>query len=206
MRGALSLLMPIALTLGACAGVLGLNRASSGRPFEHRAHAEHGVNCVACHKGVATAGDDGPLHLPSANDCRACHAKPHDDRECSDCHGESHVRGGAELAKQHLRFAHGAHMAEVHGDCVRCHVGAGDARPVTLRPTMATCFGCHAHEDAWHARDCDSCHVDLHEERTLPASHVVHDGDWLREHGVRAAAARDLCATCHTERSWRTLS
>ena len=29
----------------------------------------------------------------------------------------------------------------------------------------------------------------------------MHEGDFIREHGVRAASARDLCATCHTERS-----
>jgi hypothetical protein len=30
---------------------------------------------------------------------------------------------------------------------------------------------------------------------------VMHDGDWLREHGVRAASESDLCSTCHSERS-----
>jgi hypothetical protein len=65
---------------------------------------------------------------------------------------------------------------------------------------MATCFSCHKHKDQWNARDCDGCHVDLRAEGTLPASHLVHDGDWVREHGVRAASSRDLCATCHTER------
>jgi hypothetical protein len=200
MRISLTLVMLLALPLAACAGVLGLTRGGASHPFEHRAHVDKGVHCLACHAGVATAGDRGPLHLPTSDECRKCHAKPHDARECGDCHGESYVRGGAELAREHLRFEHRSHMADVHGDCVRCHVGVGDARPTTLRPTMATCFGCHAHEDQWQTRDCDACHVELHEERTLPASHLVHDGDWVREHGVRAASARDLCASCHTER------
>jgi hypothetical protein len=34
----------------------------------------------------------------------------------------------------------------------------------------------------------------------MPSSHVVHEGDWLREHGARAASTRDLCSTCHAER------
>ena len=71
---------------------------------------------------------------------------------------------------------------------------------------MATCFGCHQHENQWAVRDCDGCHVDLQAENTLPSSHLVHEGDWLREHGVRAASARDLCASCHSERSCAVVS
>jgi hypothetical protein len=66
---------------------------------------------------------------------------------------------------------------------------------------MAECLACHQHEKQWGARDCDGCHRDLPAERVLPSSHVVHEGDWLREHGVRAASSRDLCATCHSEAS-----
>jgi hypothetical protein len=36
-------------------------------------------------------------------------------------------------------------------------------------------------------------------ELTKPSSHVFHEGDFIREHGVRAASSRDLCATCHSE-------
>jgi hypothetical protein len=68
------------------------------------------------------------------------------------------------------------------------------------RPPMATCFRCHAHERVREQRVCSACHVDLADEGTLPASHLVHDGDWLREHGARAASAGDLCASCHRER------
>src|SRR4030095_15671649 len=69
----------------------------------------------------------------------------------------------------------------------------------SLRPTMAGCLSCHEHREEFDARDCDACHVDLETEGTLPESHLVHDGDFVREHGVRAAAARDLCETCHAE-------
>ncbi len=66
---------------------------------------------------------------------------------------------------------------------------------------MATCFGCHEHRDQWALRDCGGCHVDLESEASPPEDHLVHDGDWLREHGARAASGRDLCASCHSERS-----
>ncbi len=201
MRARLTLVMILALTLAACAGVLGLQRSSPSHPFEHRAHVSKGVNCVQCHAGVSSADETGPLHLPSTADCRRCHDKPHDERTCTNCHGETHVRGGAELARKHLRFEHGPHMRAAKGDCVRCHVGVGESQPVALRPTMATCFTCHEHQDQWRTRDCNKCHVDLASEGTLPSTHLIHDGDFMREHGVRAASARDLCATCHSERS-----
>jgi len=191
----------MSLLLAACAGVLGLKGASRSHPFEHSAHVNGGINCVACHAGIATAGEDGPLHLPAPATCVGCHAKPHDTRDCTNCHGESHVRGAAELARRHLRFEHRSHMARVKGDCVRCHTEIAVAQAAVLRPTMATCFSCHEHQDQWRVRDCDGCHVDLAAEHTLPSSHLVHDGDFLREHGVRAATARDLCSSCHTERS-----
>jgi predicted CXXCH cytochrome family protein len=193
--------MVLSLLLGACAGVLGLHRASPSHPFEHRAHILKGVNCVQCHEGVAAAGDSGPLHFPTTADCVRCHARPHDARACDGCHGESYVRGGVELARQHLRFEHTLHMPATRGDCVRCHVEVTESAPAAVLPTMASCFGCHEHRDQWTLRDCNGCHVDLAAEGSPPDDHLVHDGDFLREHGVRAASARDLCASCHSERS-----
>jgi predicted CXXCH cytochrome family protein len=193
--------MIAAPSLAACAGVLGLRSASPERPFPHRAHVTRGIACVACHEGVASSGRADGMHVPAEQACRACHERPHDTRPCGGCHGEAHVRGAAALAAEHLRFEHKTHVPGVRGDCVRCHSAVAEDAPEALRPTMATCFGCHEHQDAWRTRDCDGCHVDLPAEHVLPASHLVHDGDFVREHGVRAAASRDLCATCHTERA-----
>jgi predicted CXXCH cytochrome family protein len=197
----LAVAMPLALLLAACASVLGIRRTDPSHPFEHRAHVLKGINCVECHAGVERAGDTGPLHLPSDADCRKCHAKPHDERSCRGCHGAGYIREGAELARLTLRFDHAQHNPAVHGECVRCHTAVAEARPDTLRPKMAVCFGCHEHKDQWTLRDCDGCHVDLPAENTPPASHLVHDGDWIREHGVRAGSERDLCSSCHSERS-----
>ena len=201
MRGRLTLVMVVCLCLAACASVLGLHRTTASHPFEHRAHLVRGISCVECHRGVSSAGDEGPLHFPTTADCIRCHAKPHDARDCEGCHGESYVRGGVELARARLRFEHLRHMRTVRGDCVRCHVEVTEAVPQAILPKMASCFGCHQHRDQWTLRDCNGCHVDLAAEGSLPEDHLVHDGDWMREHGVRAASARDLCASCHSERS-----
>jgi hypothetical protein len=167
------------------------------RPFEHRAHVLEGIGCNDCHSGITTAGDDSPLHLPDTATCVSCHKEPHDRRDCSNCHGLELTRAAAGEAREHIVFSHETHLPKVDNNCVRCHAGiGGDAE--TLRPPMATCFGCHEHSEQWDSRDCDACHVDLPSELTRPANHVIHDGDWLREHGVRAASS-DLCGSCHTE-------
>jgi predicted CXXCH cytochrome family protein len=198
--GRTTILLFLTIAVAACAGVLGI-RSKPTHPFEHRAHVTRGINCLECHEGVANEEDPQAIHFPSTADCVKCHAEPHDSRTCGDCHGELHARAGAQAARDHLRFSHRSHMPEVRGECVRCHIEVGLAQPELLRPKMATCFGCHRHEKEWTVRDCDGCHVDVAAEETPPSSHLVHDGDFIREHGVRAASARDLCSSCHSERS-----
>lgn len=193
------LALAVLLASGGCAKILGLQPQDESRPFEHRAHVLEGINCLECHGGIQAAGDTGPLHLPTVADCVDCHEDPHDPNPCGDCHGRARTRHGAEMAKKHLVFSHGVHAEAEAGDCVRCHDGVRyDVDK--LRPNMATCFSCHTHADQWVVRDCGGCHVDLPSEGMPPESHVVHDGDFLREHGVQAAAQGDLCTTCHTQR------
>lgn len=196
-----TLVMLFAMALAACASVLGLKRADTSRPFEHRAHVLHGVACTDCHAGVRSSTHEDAMHLPTTATCIGCHKKPHDDHDCATCHGETSTRQEAEIVHSQLRFDHKKHMADVHGDCARCHESAGSASATSLEPKMATCFGCHEHQSEWNVRKCDGCHVDVAAEDVMPESHVVHDGDFIREHGVRAASERDLCATCHDDRS-----
>ena len=192
------ILLCLGLTLAACAHLLGFRKAGP-RPFAHRAHLLVGISCMKCHSGIERAGDGAELHLPTTKDCVSCHQDPHDARECSTCHGLPFTTSSALEAKEHLRFSHESHVSRVKGNCVRCHPDAAQNGSV-LRPPMATCFGCHAHDDQFRVRDCAGCHTDLPREMTLPESHVVHDGDFVREHGVRASASSDLCATCHNQR------
>ena len=57
----------------------------------------------------------------------------------------------------------------------------------------------HAQRPVGHAglrwMSCGSARRD-----DAPESHVVHDGNFLREHGVQASAQGDLCTSCHTQR------
>ena len=189
-------LLAACLVLSACAGVLGLSRRGP-QPFPHRAHATAGVACTKCHAGVATAPAGSPLHLPDDATCATCH-KPHSDRPCLDCHAAPGAIAALVDARAHLVFDHRRHAPASRGDCMRCHIGIAEGDD-HLRPVMATCFRCHEHEATRDARRCEACHRDLEDTQLLPASHLAHDGDWMREHGTRAAASGDLCQSCHRE-------
>jgi Cytochrome c7 and related cytochrome c len=194
------LLALAALLLAACAQILGI-RPASKRPFRHQIHVtKGGVTCLQCHTGVNTASDTDGLHIPSAAKCVTCHEKPHDTGECLGCHGLEEVRIGAKETLDHLKFKHSTHTQKLKGNCAYCHSGVTTDSD-HVRPPMAVCLSCHEHQDDFaKARTCDRCHKDVRAEAVRPVSHVAHDGDWLREHGNRAYAARELCATCHADK------
>lgn len=182
----------LVMLLAACAGVLGLKRSKPER-FAHKAHVIAGVSCTRCHGNVEQGSG---LHIPQDATCVACHTKPHDSRPCSGCHVSEKAIAEVIQAREHLIFDHAGHIGRLKGNCMRCHdrVVEGEG---PVRPPMATCFRCHG--DTRDARQCDACHKNLETEGTLPASHLAHEGDWLREHGTRASSSGDLCATCHSQ-------
>ncbi len=185
--------------IAACAGILGLRKSSQGT-FPHRAHVVAGVACTRCHAGVASAPDDATLHLPDDATCTSCHAKPHDTRSCLGCHTAPAPGGVTNLvdARAHLKFAHAKHAKPTNNNCMRCHDGVA-TNAEQLRPPMATCFRCHDKDSERDGRRCDACHLGLTESKTLPATHLAHDGDWIREHGTRAASSGELCQSCHQQ-------
>jgi hypothetical protein len=199
-RRARWIVLAAALAVGAvaCARILGF--APRGRKaFEHREHVLAGVSCVTCHAGIASAGEDGPLHLPDDASCVTCHEAPHDRRSCLGCHGEAYTAADTLEARAHLRFSHASHEDPLRGNCMRCHTAVAEGGK-RLRPAMSTCLGCHEHEQEFADRTCGRCHVDLEVEASMPASHLVHEPGWDRSHGTAATSAADLCATCHGER------
>ncbi len=189
------------VAVAACAGILGLRKPAQST-FPHRAHVVAGVACTRCHAGVATAPENSALHLPDDATCTSCHQKPHDTRSCIGCHTKPpDAPGGiANLidARDHLKFAHSKHAAPTSNNCMRCHDGVAQ-NAEQLRPPMATCFRCHDKDAERDGRRCDACHIGLVESKTLPATHLAHDGDWIREHGARAASSGELCESCHQQ-------
>ena len=194
-----AVLFCVFVAIAACASVLGL-RKGGPTAFPHRKHVLAGVACTNCHRGMDK--DDGTaLHVPDDATCTkaGCHVKPHDTNPCLGCHAAEGALGELAEARDHLKFDHQRHVPRVNGNCVRCHQGVAEGDD-HLRPAMATCFKCHDHEANEDARQCDACHKDLESSGEMPATHLAHDGDWMREHGTRAASSADLCETCHTQR------
>jgi len=195
-----TLLLVFSLLLVACAEVLGI-RPPDSKPFPHHEHTSRGgVACVQCHEGITRATEKDPLHLPGTSKCVSCHTKPHDARDCDGCHGLQNTRAEAQMDLDNLKFKHSTHYLRTKGNCAYCHKGV-ETNSDHVRPPMAVCLTCHEHQQEFgESRRCDRCHRDLRAEDVRPASHVAHDGDWLREHGNRAFAAPDLCATCHAQK------
>ena len=185
----------VCVALAACAGILGLTR-SGPQPFPHRKHAIAGVTCTRCHPNMNASST--ALHIPDDATCTTCHAKPHDTHPCLGCHAAADAIAQLTETRDHLLFEHDKHAAPSNGNCMRCHVGIADTGDHML-PPMATCFKCHDHDAARDARTCSACHRGLEDTTMLPQSHLAHDGDWLREHGTRAASSGDVCQTCHRE-------
>ena len=180
--------------LVACAGVLGFKTKPTF--FPHRKHVLAGVACTKCHVGI-DKDDRTTLHIPDDESCKSCHAKPHDDHPCLNCHVPENAFAELAQARDHLKFDHRRHLPRAKGNCMRCHVGVaeGDER---MRPPMAECFKCHDQDR--EARNSDACHKNHETSGEVPQTHLAHDGDWLHEHGRRAASSGEACQSCHGER------
>lgn len=153
-------LLGAGLLLGAC------ERASpvvQPIEFSHKAHAESGVPCDACHESVDKAALAG---MPSAETCMTCHQSA-----ITDSPEEEKVRQFAEKGEripwqrvyevaEHVYFSHRRHVTLAGIECVSCHGDAGaSAAPLTVAAipiSMDRCMGCHAQDGA--ANDCNACH------------------------------------------------
>lgn len=140
--------------------------------FPHQRHATLGLDCNACHAGVAT--DDGSLAQRgpelrmSMDACLACHASSSGPalEDCAACHAE--IRSGV-APPSHL-----ADWTRYHGSAVR---GRSKER-------SDQCALCH------QPAECTNCH-----QIQLPENHTNY---WRRRaHGLTASMDRDKCATCH---------
>lgn len=194
--GHVGLLFVVLVMMSGCGRILGI-QPEEHVPFAHREHVLEGITCVQCHEGVAQVENHGPLHMPGDESCRSCHEEPHDQRSCISCHTTEEVRRRASANREHLNFEHRRHTQDEQVECVRCHSGIAEGRD--LEAQMGTCLSCHQHDDQFERRRCEGCHQNLHAELSPPQSHLVHDLGFVRSHGVQAASAGDLCATCHAE-------
>jgi hypothetical protein len=131
---------------------------------------------------------------------------------CASCHQGSdekwkhalHPVVAVQPAGKSIVFSHAQHLGqdELKGQCVKCHAGAvGFQSGPPLFPPMATCLGCHRHQEQFEKGECLGCHrrEDL---RTLkPTSFLPHDVAWMRRHADLARTGAAQCSTCHAQTS-----
>jgi hypothetical protein len=64
---------------------------------------------------------------------------------------------------------------------------------------MASCTGCHRHQEEYLAGGCRACHLDLGKFPLRPVSTFSHRDDYVRTHAAEARARGAACATCHEQ-------
>jgi hypothetical protein len=142
------------------------------------------LTCTSCHPGVRQANADA---YPTAAVCAQCHT---DQRNLP-----------REPARADIRFEHDYHLAlpDIHGQCVKCHVGVTETPSTAVYPPMSACLTCHQ-KDFDQGR-CTPCHASPGQLRDLPPQTFMrHDTAWIRRHGLAATPqAAKVCNQCHAQ-------
>jgi hypothetical protein len=172
---------------------------SSEYVFPHLRHVEAGLECGACHVGIAENED--ALELPPArmDNCVQCHTERNVTNECAACHPT--------ILATTRPDSHDGHWMKRHGGVCRAGTEPGSDR-CTLCHQETSCTSCHQttmpdnHTQQWRRvghgvtaaldRDnCSTCHQ--------PAScQSCHSESKPRTHvGMFGAPMNNHCITCH---------
>lgn len=198
---------PLGLTVLLLVGVLaGLILACQKRPT-HFPHGQHlrlacggpsepeCLNCLSCHSGVTKPGSSAH---PAGEDCAACHKNTHKITRVLQV-----PKTPASQMASTIHFDHGRHlrMPGIGGQCVNCHAGVVSEKQAPHFPEMATCFGCHEHQQQWDQGECAPCHEQSDLVTLFPRTFLRHGPGWDRAHAAEALATTVQCAACHTSES-----
>jgi hypothetical protein len=201
-RAALCLVSALAgLGAAACASKLFLRPEKDGVGFPHQRHAQAKVECITCHEKVYDATALGDLSVfPKEAVCLQCHKEQKQNGNCGFCHADPSHPTGYARADDHLKLNHTAHIDLVKEDCSVCHATISEPGHARVPPTMASCFGCHAHEEQYAQARCEACHKDLTRYPLQPlASLFSHQANFVEEHGNAARAGDASCQLCHEQ-------
>ena len=136
-------------------------------PFSHKVHADHEIDCTACHTHPLTQRFSG---LPTVQDCLDCHDEPQGESAAE----ERFIAMAKTLVEEckplvwnrlvkvpdHVYYSHRRHVVLGEIPCKRCHGTMGESdKPPKRAPvaiTMDFCIDCHQekHVDT----DCVACH------------------------------------------------
>lgn len=144
--------------------------------FNHEKHLAAGLECLACHAGVAGRAEVSVLrNVPGMAACMTCHEGKGAPTTCLTCHEQ-----GEDLrpASHTINFRH------AHSDLAR-----NDSRGQSAGFSCNTC-----HQSGF----CQDCHEGENLDRR------THALNFEFTHALQARGKEAECATCHTEREFCT--
>ncbi|HVY25381.1 MAG TPA: hypothetical protein VHB79_02475 [Polyangiaceae bacterium] len=151
--------------------------------------------CLSCNSCHAPSQPERDLKLPQAQVCESCHRS--DRAQVLPVLSVTPERPFGEIHMDHDKHLA---MAEIGGQCVRCHGGVVQPGASTL-PPMSQCFSCHEHQAQWDRGECAPCHAQRDLSKTLPQTFLRHSAEFARNHGSQATQNAQLCQACHTQSS-----
>jgi cytochrome c553 len=131
--------------------------------FNHKIHAEKGLECLNCHQHYKDRASSGK---PRLEICAECHEEPigksQEEKKLVE-----HIKSGKEIEWQRLYrvpedvyFSHKRHVVIGSMECRSCHGDIGERSKPPSRPlmkiTMKKCLDCH--EEKGVVNDCIACH------------------------------------------------
>ncbi len=132
--------------------------------FNHKKHAEQGLQCDTCHKYYKTQTFSG---IPDLAVCLECHKDP-----VTQSPEEEKIRQFAKKGEpipwrqihrepDHVFYSHRRHVVLGKIECQVCHgeIGQSESPPTKpfVRMTMDWCMACHSKRGV--TNDCVACHV-----------------------------------------------
>jgi hypothetical protein len=130
--------------------------------FNHKIHADNGLECLDCHPYYKSNASSG---RPSLGRCAECHEEPLGESE-AEKEVVRHIKDGTEIEWQRLftipedvYFSHRRHVVLGEIPCKTCHGNIGESQSPPLSPkqiSMKRCMKCHREREV--NNDCISCH------------------------------------------------
>jgi nitrate/TMAO reductase-like tetraheme cytochrome c subunit len=175
---------------GSCHGPPVAPLEVAGKPFDHAAFVERGVDCKECHARVIEGA--GTVHEQR---CRSCHGEPEKLAHAGEpelLHRVHVTEHKVECSECHLDIRHGLPEGPAHpvadGGCAACHAGAHGAARLVYAGAGASDVAetpSRMHETSVA---CDACHTGRGAAAGGPARlGVAGEVDCLHCHGVAFA-------------------
>lgn len=195
-------LMAMTTSLG-CAAIFAHVRKPTDDPIRvpHETHMKSDVDCSFCHESIESSTSLGGKLLPDESKCMECHSDDKASGNCNKCHTNVKKAGPFLQPDKRIVLSHQLHLKN-GAKCESCHkqLPGEHANPEGALPVaMATCRGCHNHDEDYKDGRCTKCHTDLSRYPLKPVADFSHDGNFVKEHPRAARAAAATCAQCHEQ-------